>query len=125
LRSVPLASGYSSFDRTHVVNFALVYDLGFNIRAGARLLAYSGVPASIAYPQALKAPPRTPWYYRLDVRVEKRWTWDSGSWISLVAEVLNTTLNKETLNTSCYAFGCKESSFGPVTLPSLGVEASL
>jgi hypothetical protein len=114
----------SGFDRTHIFNLALTYSLPFNIRFGARAFGYSGVPASVAYPAALVNPPRTPWFYRLDWRLEKRWNFEAGRWLALVGEVLNTTLNKETLDTSCYAFGCREQSFGPVTLPSLGVEGS-
>jgi hypothetical protein len=123
-RSLANVSGMSSFDRTHIVNLALAYDLGRNWRLAGRFMAYSGVPASVAYAAAFKDPPRTPWYHRIDWRLEKRWALGKSSWLALIAEVTNTTLNKETLDTSCYAFGCKETSFGPVTLPSLGIEAS-
>jgi outer membrane receptor for ferrienterochelin and colicin len=124
-RSMADVSGVSSFDRRHILNLALSYDLGANWRLGGRLVTYSGVPASVAYAQALRTPPRTPWYFRIDWRLEKRWYLGSdGAWLAAVAEVLNTTLNKEILNTSCYAYGCKQSGIGPVTLPSLGLEAS-
>ncbi len=97
MRSLADVSGMSSFDRTHVMNLALKYDLGAKWRLAARFMAYSGVPATVAYAAALKDPPRTPWYYRIDWRLEKRWSLGKTSWLALIAEVVNTTLNKETL----------------------------
>jgi hypothetical protein len=108
-----------------VINAALAYDLGRRWRLGGRAVAYSGAPAEVAYRAAAKNPPRTPWFYRLDFRLEKRWLIGTGgAWWALVLEVLNTTFNEETLSSSCYAYGCREESIGPVTIPSLGVEAS-
>ena len=79
----------------------------------------------MAYPRAAQSPPRGPAFHRLDVRVEKRWPLgDAGFW-ALVAEVQNTTLRRETLDVSCYAYGCDAESIGPVTVPSLGIEAQL
>jgi len=62
------------------------------------------------------ANPRDPAFYRIDLRLEKRWQLSLGkrTWISLVLEVMNATLHKET-------FGSTE--IGPVTIPSIGVEA--
>jgi hypothetical protein len=125
LRSTPRLNGPSSFDRNHVLNLALAYELGRRWRLGGRLVAYSGIPAQVAYREAAQNPPRTPWFYRVDMRLEKRWLiGDSGAWWALVLEMLNATLNKEVLNTSCYAYGCDDSEIGPVAVPSLGVEAS-
>ena len=69
-------------------------------------------------------PPRTTPFYRIDVRVEKRWRIndDGASW-ALVLEVLNTTLNQEALGKSCSAYVCREDRVGPITIPSLGLEA--
>jgi hypothetical protein len=124
-RSTARLEGPSSVDRTHVLNVAAAYRLGQSVRLGARLVLYSGVPAEVAYPRAAQSPPRGPAFHRLDVRVEKRWPLgDAGFW-ALVAEVQNTTLRRETLDVSCYAYGCDAESFGPVTVPSLGIEAQL
>jgi hypothetical protein len=41
-----------------------------------------------------------------------------------VAEVQNATLSRETTDVSCYAYGCSSESIGPITIPSLGLEAS-
>lgn len=116
--------GPSSFDRTHVFNIAMAYDLGRAWRVGWRGVVYSGIPAEVAYARAARNPPRAEPFYRLDWRLEKRWRLgESGFW-ALVFEVLNTTLNKETLEISCYAYGCATESIGPVTIPSIGLEAS-
>ena len=40
------------------------------------------------------------------------------------ASVLNATLAKETTETSCYAYGCAREAIGPVSIPSIGIEAS-
>jgi hypothetical protein len=117
--------GPGSVDRTHVLNVAMAYDLGRGWRIGARAVYYTGVPAKVAYLAAARSPPRTTPYYRFDWRLEKRWTiGQSGAWWSLVIEFLNTTLHKEAVRKSCNAFYCREATVGPVTVPSIGVEAS-
>jgi len=121
-RSTRTLGGYtfpSTFDRTHVGSTALGYDLGRNWRAGARFVFYTGIPKDtldndLINPPPAEHPARDSSFYRLDVRLEKRWTLSERAWISLVFEVLNTTLHKET-------FGDEE--IGPVTIPSLGLEA--
>jgi TonB family protein len=124
LRSVARLEGPSSFDRTHVLNFALAYDLGRAWRAGARFMFYTGIPAEVAYPKAAQNPPRSPPFFRIDWRLEKRWRLgDTGFW-ALVFEMLNSTLHKEILQYSCYAYGCAKEAIGPVTVPSIGVEVS-
>jgi hypothetical protein len=124
-RSVAGLSGPSSYDRRHVINFALAYDLGRRWRLGGRLVAYSGTPANVAFPAAAADPPRGPWFRRIDARLEKRWLIGThGAWWALVLEMLNATLTKETTQTSCYAYGCQSSRVGPVSIPSIGVEAS-
>ena len=111
------------FDRTHVLSGALGYELGRRWRAGARGTFYTGFPMDVAYPEAAAAPPRTAPFWRLDWRVEKSWPLGAnGSW-SVVLEVLNTTFNRETVRGSCSAYVCKSEIIGPVTVPSLGVEA--
>ena len=107
-----------AFDRTHVLNAALAYDLGRGWRAGGRFTFYSGVPdldppSGLPEGFRLSAPPREPGFYRFDARLEKKWTLGETTWLALVAEMLNVTLNKETI-------GGEE--VGPVTLPSIGLE---
>jgi len=114
----------SSFDRTHVFNGALGYDLGRHWRSGGKLSFYTGAPGTGEF--TFEKPERLPAYYRLDIRLEKRWQLATPeSYISFVFEVLNTTLNKEAISQSCDPVnGCKTEYIGPVTIPSIGVEGA-
>ncbi len=123
-RATARLEGPSSVDRTHVINLAGAYRLGESWRFGGRLVFYSGRPAEVAYPRAARNPPRGPAFFRLDWRVEKRWRLGEEGFWALVAEVQNVTLQRETTDVSCYAYGCAYESIGPVTVPSLGLEAS-
>jgi len=123
-RSVGREHFLSTFDRPHVANAALAFDLGKNWRAGTRFTIYSGTPIVPPGNNGLVAPPRSldperdPAFYRLDLRLEKRWYYDKPRkfWIAFVAEVMNATLHKETL---------QGQEIGPVTIPSIGVEGAL
>jgi len=122
-RSTRIANGQdfiASFDRTHVLNTALAFDLGRNWRAGTRVTFYTGLPAAPnpTNPSATRLDP----FFRLDLRLEKRWQLGRRHWISFVAEWMNATLSKESTGTSCTLNGCQETKIGPVTIPSIGVE---
>ncbi|HET7543314.1 MAG TPA: TonB-dependent receptor [Polyangiaceae bacterium] len=124
-RSSGELSGPATTDRTHVFNLALSADLGKNWRVGGRWLFYSGIPTRVAYVAAAKSPPRTPPFWRLDFKVQKRWYIKRPDvWWGLSLEVLNTTLNKEVLSGECNAYTCKFDRIGPVTIPSIGVEGA-
>jgi len=110
----------SNFDRTHVASAALGYDLGRRWRAGARFVLYTGTPAlkkvgNVRVPPREPSPEREALFYRLDLRLEKRWMLGETSWISFVAELMNATLNTETV---------LGEEIGPVTIPSIGVEGA-
>ena len=125
-RSAGRLEGPATTDRTHVLNVAASYDLGRNWRLGGRWLFYSGVPAHVAYVEAAQSPPRTPPFWRIDFKLQKRWYIKApDAWWGLVLEVLNTTLNKEALNGSCNAYRCQFDAIGPVTIPSIGLEGAL
>jgi hypothetical protein len=123
-RSVGREHFLSTFDRTHVANAAVAYDLGRNWRAGTRFTIYTGTPIVPPAGNGLVAPPRSmdperdPAFYRLDLRLEKRWYFARPRpfWIAFVAEVMNATLHKEVL---------QGREIGPVTIPSIGVEGAL
>ena len=123
MRSVGREKFPSAFDRTHVGNAAIAYDLGKKWRAGTRFVAYTGVPKTsptsglIVEPRP-RHPERSPGFYRIDIRLEKKWRVGKRGWMAGVLEVLNTTLNKETFASST---GTSE-EIGPVTIPSLGLE---
>jgi TonB family protein len=125
VRSEGNLEGPATTDRTHVLNVALSGDLGRNWRLGGRYLFYSGIPTQVAYIQAAQAPPRTPPFWRLDFKLQKRWYLKAPTaWWGLVLEVLNTTLNKEAVSGSCNAFDCTYQKIGPVTVPSIGAEGA-
>jgi TonB family protein len=125
----------SEFDRTHVFNASLSYDLGRRWRAGGRFLFYTGTPYS-ALDGAWPVPPfnayRNPAFYRVDFRLEKRWRLGQTGSIAWVLEGQNLTLRKEVtgLGTDCEGMGtpqggtltCEQSTVGPITIPSTGVE---
>jgi TonB family protein len=109
----------ASFDRTHVLNTALAFDLGKNWRAGTRFTFYTGLPKA---PDPTDASERLPAFFRADLRLEKRWRLKNTWWISFVAEWMNATLSKEAVATQCTLSGCQAQLIGPVTIPSIGVE---
>ena len=107
-----------AFDRTHVLNAALGYDLGRSWRLGGRFTFYTGVPNldppnSLLEAARLLDPPREPSFYRIDARLEKKWTFGETRWLSFIVEILNATFNKETVSGR---------EIGPVTIPSIGLE---
>lgn len=126
----------NDFDRTHVLNAILAYDLGRRWRVGTRLLFYTGTPYS-KLDGSLPVPPynayRTPAFYRVDFRLEKRWRLGQSGSIAFVLEGQNVTLSKEVsgLGQDCKGEGgpesqmttCEQSTIGPLTIPSVGVEA--
>jgi hypothetical protein len=121
-RSTRTAGGRSfiaTFDRTHVLNAAASYDLGKGWRAGARVTFYTGLPRA---PTPDSTATRLDPFFRLDVRVEKRWQLSRRWWVSAVAECMNATLSTESIATTCTLDGCQDRKVGPLTLPSLGVE---
>ncbi len=125
VRSEGNLEGPATTDRTHVLNVALSGNLGKNWRLGGRWLFYTGIPARVAYIQAAEAPPRTPPFWRLDFKLQKRWyIKHPNAWWGVVFEVLNTTLNKEALAGDCNAFTCTYQKIGPVTVPSIGAEGA-
>jgi TonB family protein len=117
----------SRFDRRHVINAALGWDLGRGWRAGTRLVFYTGLPADLVSSASASTtasrPDRLPPFFRMDVRVEKRWKLGDRAWISLVLEALNAMLAKETVAVQCGLTDCQSVRIGPVALPSIGVEA--
>ena len=58
-------------------------------------------------------PQRDPAFYRLDFRLEKRWTLGETTWLAFVIEMLNASLNQETI---------RGNEVGPVSVPSIGFE---
>ena len=125
-------NGYASlsgFDRPHVFQGALGYDLGRNWRAGARLMAYSGLPARQQFSEGsgvyiYDGRMRAPAFYRVDARLEKRWPFSAKGYWAVVFEMLNATLSQEVIAYTCNAAlsNCQSKTTGPVSIPSVGLE---
>lgn len=113
----------ATFDRTHVLNVALAFDLGHNWRAGTRVVFYTGVPQ--ATDPSAPSTSRLPAFFRVDLRLEKRWNIGKTAWLSVVAEWLNATLTKESIAQNCTLAGCTATYIGPVTIPSIGLEGGI
>lgn len=115
----------SAYDRTHVAQAALLFDLGRGVRAGFRHVLYSGFPADEIGPGRTPSehPDRTRPFYRLDVRVSKRWKVGSRGYLELALDLQNATLSKEVFDVSCNDNGCTPRAIGPLTIPSLTLEA--
>jgi len=110
----------ATFDRTHVLNAAIAYNLGRNWRAGTRATFYTGLPKAPdpTDPSSTRLPP----FFKLDLRLEKRWQLGPRAYLSFVAEWMNATLSKEAISTTCTLQGCQTQTIGPITIPSLGIE---
>jgi hypothetical protein len=130
------AAYLSPFDRTHVFSAVLTYDFGADVRAGVRATAYTGRPdfpafyfgsqaSEFAFGPGQLAQHRVPPFYRIDLKAEKRWRLGAHQWIAVVLDFFDATLTKEAIGFRCdIASGlCTAQEVGPVTLPSLGVEA--
>jgi hypothetical protein len=138
VRSTATRDFVSGYDRTHVANVVVSYDLGRRWRAGFRYVIYTGVPITRDTPdfaaQAVGVPPeRTPVFQRLDVRLEKRWRVGARGWVSFVVEALNATLSREVTGYQCGRAlvlpgapaptpACTERVIGPISVPSVGLE---
>ena len=110
------AASVSSFDRTHVLQAASTVDLSHGWYAGARTVFYTGWK-NLQRTDLKRLPP----FFRVDVRLEKRWTWRTTGHVSLLFEGLNVTASKEILSQTCDAQGtCTSQKFGPVIVPSIG-----
>jgi len=120
------------WDRTHLFSMALSYDLGAGFRAGARLYAETGrsYHADCAGPACSTLPPNVanpsgmlPGFFRLDARVEKKWSFDRGRYLTLSMECFNATNNAEPIGkTYTPGAGLVTNTQSPVILPSVGVE---
>ncbi len=113
----------SGFDRTHVLQVGLSYELPRRIRLGARSVFYTGIPelnlqGSPHFDDERRGKP----FFRLDLRAEKRFLIGQRGYLDVVAEILNATSTREVVRLDCGQV-CRERTAGPVVLPSVGIEA--
>jgi hypothetical protein len=114
----------AAVDRTHVAHVAILYEFNKHWRGGVRHVFYSGFPAEEAgsdrppnpYPE------RTRPFYRLDIRVSRRWSIGKTGFIGLIFDIQNATLSKEVFDVTCQEGICQPRTLGPITVPGLSIE---
>lgn len=114
----------AAVDRTHVAHIAILYEFNKHWRGGVRHVFYSGFPAEEAGTgrPANPYPERTRPFYRLDIRVSRRWTIGKTGYIGLIFDIQNATLSKEVFDVTCEQGICKPRTLGPITVPGLSIE---
>ena len=60
---------------------------------------------------------------RIDAKLAKRWHPSPWFWWGTYLEVLNATHGTQVVRRVCNPSGCRDEGTGPITLPSLGLEA--
>jgi TonB family protein len=126
------------FDRPHVLSVVLGYDLGGGFRLGGRAYYASGRHYTVACPTPDCGPAsvvpggstdvyiqegRVKGFFRVDVRFEKRWRFESGRFIAATFEWFNALLAEETQSRVWDPqTGLRTDTRSPLTLPSIGVE---
>jgi TonB family protein len=120
-RSYERLQTLSGYDRPHVLNAGASLDLGRRWIASTRGVFYSGVPGSRTFgDRRIFDQDRARPFFRLDVRLEKRFVLGPSAWWAVVAEMMNATLSSEVLRRPCEPT-CSDETVGPIVLPSLGV----
>jgi hypothetical protein len=120
-RSYERVHTLAGYDRPHVLNMGGSFDLGRRWLGSARGVFYSGVPGSRSFgDRRLFDQSRARPFFRVDLRLEKRFVISPSAWWSVVAEVMNATLSDEVLRRPCEPT-CTDEVVGPIVLPSLGV----
>jgi len=114
----------AAVDRTHVAHVAILYEFNKYWRGGVRHVFYSGFPAEEAgsgHP-ANPYPARTRPFYRLDIRVSRRWSIGKTGFLGLIFDIQNATLSKEVFDVTCEKGICQPRTLGPITIPGLALE---
>ena len=118
-------SRVSPFDRTHVLQFGVAANVYRGWHLSGRLLTYSGW-SQVAGTTDPNEDERLPAFWRVDARVEHRWSLGTTGRLSLVLEALNASAQTEIVSRSCARNGaCVLHELGPVVAPSIGLEGAL
>lgn len=131
-----------SWDRTHVISVVGGYDLGRGWRIGARIFFESGRPLAPICLSGCSSPtgPATtyqpsgdlPPFWRVDARLEKRWTYPAGQWLAATLECFNVLAEAEPVGDRS---GARPATPTPndvevtyqsaIILPTIGLEGGL
>lgn len=121
--SLGRTSAPSGFDRTHVLQGGLSYEVFTRVRIGARSVFYTGIPElNLEGSPHFDGERRGRSFFRLDLRAEKRFLIGQRGYLDVIAEILNATSTREVVRLDCGEV-CRERTAGPVILPSVGIEA--
>jgi len=125
LRSNDQIATLAGYDRPHVLNAALTYDLGRHWQASGKVAFASGIPGrrttlnGYVFDGSRSDP-----LVRLDVKLAKRWyVSDHFNW-GIYAEVLNATYSGTVSRRTCGRRGCQDEGTAPIIIPSIGVDAA-
>lgn len=125
------------YDQTHVLTALASYNLGYGVELGARVRVASGyprTPVTGAYYDSRRdqyepvlGPQnsiRIPYFFQLDARLSKRWTWPSNE-IEAYLDVLNTT-NQQNPEEIVYSSDYAQKKYinGLPILPVIGLKWS-
>ena len=116
----------SVWDRRHLLSVVLGYDLGSDWRVGARVFFESGRLYRVTCQDCVVASTATgqlPPFYRLDVRLEKKWSLSNGKWLRATLECFNVIDKPEPIAAD-YSLrdGVVIRTQSPIILPSIGLE---
>jgi TonB family protein len=121
----------SSGDSTHLLSAVVGYDLGTNWRVGTRLFFRSGRPFDVTCPPGPGCTPaqstqvhsgQLPPFFRVDVRLEKKWLFANGKWLGFTLECFNALDEGEvTSENFSPTQGFYPNKQNPILLPSVGL----
>jgi len=125
LRSDEKISTLAGYDRPHVLNAALTYDLGRHWQASGKVAFASGIPGRrITLDGYVFDDDRAPPLARLDVKVAKRWYVSEHFNWGVYAEVLNATYSPTVTRRTYLRQGWRNEGTAPIIIPSIGVDAA-
>lgn len=125
LRSDERIATVAGYDRPHVLNAALTYDLGRHWQASAKGAFASGIPGRVTTLDGyVFSGPRSAPLVRLDLKLAKRWYVSEHFNWGLNVEVLNATYAGTVSRRTCGRRGCEDEGTAPILIPSVGVDAA-
>ena len=126
MRSFATINTAPGYERPHVLNLAATYDIARHWRLSGKFAIASGIPGRVTVPDGYftYSGSRSYPFLRLDMKLQKRWYINQNFFWGAYLEVLNITHTGTVSTRTCGVDGCENAGTAPITIPSLGVEAS-